>query len=91
MEYFAHGGNNGGYNMMSGWDGHAGYGPWGWLFMLVMMVLVVIGIVWVVKSLTRNSSAPKSDDPLDIFKSRYAKGEINKQQFEEIKKDIRSK
>jgi len=31
-----------------------------------------------------------SEDPIDILKKRYAKGEINKEDFEKMKKDLES-
>ncbi|MBD3289791.1 hypothetical protein GF337_13370 [candidate division KSB1 bacterium] len=43
-----------------------------------------------------NSSPPddnqskKEENPLDILKKRYAKGEITKEEFENMKKDLQS-
>lgn len=67
--------------------------------LLIVFVLVVIGIVlaviWVIRqnagsSMNRTSFTPNKshDDALDILKRRYASGEITKEQYEEMKKDI---
>jgi putative membrane protein len=55
-------------------------------------ILVVGGIVWlVVTQLQKGGGATGGsprETPLDILKARYAKGELTKEQFEEMKKDI---
>lgn len=60
----------------------------GFLFMILFAVL----FVWVVIALMKhNSDTPKTgegDTALRILKERYAKGEITKEQFESMKKDI---
>ncbi len=63
----------------------------GWL-MLVWMVLfwgaVIALIVWGVRRLTGCCGATSTRNPLDIAKERYAKGEISKEEFDRIKKDL---
>ena len=72
---------------------------WGWhgwgagLMILLMLVFWggIIGlIVWVVTRLTRQGthSGGEKQNPLDIARERYARGEINKEQFEQIRKDL---
>jgi putative membrane protein len=67
--------------------------------LLIVFVLVVIGIVlgviWIVRqnagfSMNKSSYSQHAsqNDALDILKRRYASGEITKDQFEEMKKDI---
>ena len=81
---------------MPGFGGTFGYSPFGWIVPLAFLGLLIGGIVLVVVSLARTSHAPsavqlpptRSEAPLDILKVRYARGEITKEQFNEIKKDL---
>jgi putative membrane protein len=69
------------YGMHWGW----GMG-FGWIFGLVFLIVVI----WlVVRAINQNSSPVQTGkSALDILKERYARGEINKEEFEEKKKDI---
>ena len=73
------------------------YGQMGWwmLFGSIWFILLLAGIialvVWGVKKATDQGSPGSSAgqrSPLDIAKERYAKGEISKEEFEQIKKDL---
>ena len=68
---------------------------WGWGGMIfqVLFWLVIIGlIIWGVKYITGQSrtsnSSSTGDSALDILKKRYAKGEIDREEFEQKKKDL---
>jgi len=73
-----------------------GYGGMGWVGIILMVafwVAVIVGIVflirWVVVSTSGGSHPGKSEDSaLDILRKRYARGEINKEEFEEKKRDL---
>ncbi len=75
------------------WD--VGAHGWGWVgigavHMLLFWALIILAIVVLVKYLSRNSSGYDRPQrtPLDILKERYARGEIDKQEFEEKKRDL---
>jgi putative membrane protein len=76
----------GGGNPMMGYNGWGGFG---WIFMIVFWVLIILGVVALVRYLGRSGQQEEHRTPLDILKERYARGEINKKEFEEKKKDIR--
>ena len=61
----------------------------GGLFMIVFWGGVIALIVWGIIKLTKRSESTTTQNALDIAKERYAKGEITREQFEHIKKDIR--
>lgn len=61
-----------------------------WLILLLGGIIALV--VWVVKKVTERGSSGSSvtggRSPLDIAKERYARGEISREQFEQIKKDL---
>jgi putative membrane protein len=75
---------------MMGWGGGMGW-PWP-IMMLIFWVAVIVGVVflvrWLTSSANRGRGGASEESALDILKKRYAKGEISKDEYEKIKKDI---
>ena len=72
-----------------GWG--PGYGLFGWLMMLLFWILIIVGAALIIRWLvteTGSRSAAAGDTTVDILKRRYAKGEITKDQFEAMKRDL---
>ena len=77
------------------WYWHEGMGWWmlfGGVWTVVFLGGVIALIVWGIKKLTERTGSKLDTsmkrNPLDIAKERYAKGEISKEQFEQLKKDL---
>ncbi|WP_105318399.1 SHOCT domain-containing protein [Thermus tenuipuniceus] len=78
MMAWAHAGY--GYGPHMGW----GWGWLGWLYPFLFLVLLVLGVYLVARAL-----APKQENrALEILKERYARGEIDKETFERMKRDL---
>ena len=60
----------------------------GTIWMILFWGVIIALIIWVVKRLTKNTDSNNKKNPLDIAKERYARGEITKEEFEEIKKTL---
>ena len=74
------------------WGGMEGVG-WGWLglgflHMALFWILVVLGIVVLAKWLAGSGPATSADRALEILKERYAKGELTREQYEQMKRDL---
>ncbi|MEK7609850.1 MAG: SHOCT domain-containing protein [Patescibacteria group bacterium] len=78
--------------------GYTNYGGWdtgnimGWfgggIMMIAFWILLIAFIVWIVREISGKHLRLNSSNALDILKERYAKGEINKEEFESKKKDL---
>jgi len=73
-----------GTGMMPGWSG-------GWL-MIAFWVLVLLGLIllikWLLLMTRRDREGYRRPDALEILKERYARGEIDQQEFMTKKKDL---
>ncbi len=68
-----------------------GWGGWGMGTMLILFVfggLVIVAIVLGIRWLITQGREVQTDSPLDTLKRRYARGEIDKDQFEAMKRDL---
>ncbi len=68
----------------------------GIIFMVALLALIVIAVVvltvWLIKHARNHQAAavagPAGGAALDILKARYARGEIDKVEYEEKRKDL---
>ncbi|MHB9031222.1 MAG: SHOCT domain-containing protein [Candidatus Latescibacterota bacterium] len=61
------------------------------LFMVIFWAAVIFLAFYLFKRYAQQpGGAPPPDTPLEIAKRRYAKGEIPREEFEQIKHDLQS-
>ena len=68
--------------------GYSWFGGWMIIFWIALVGLIVWGVVAWTRNRPPESSVGDKRSPLDIAKERYAKGEISKEEFEKIEKDL---
>lgn len=78
-----------GGGMMDGWGM---MGPVMWIFMLLLWGFAIFGLIcsvrWLVTRGKAGGEQGSPQTPLDILKARYAKGEIGKEEFARMKKEL---
>ena len=83
---------NGPYGMMGGWGGGGWFWPFHMIVPLVFFVLVIAAVVLLVRYAADWSDHParpgRRPPGLDILEERYARGEINRDEYLEKKRDI---
>lgn len=68
---------------------------WGWggmsigLFFLLIVGLIIYLVIESART-TKSESIPKEKTPLEILKRRYAMGEINKEEYDRIRNDLKA-
>jgi len=76
--------------MMGSW----GTGWFSMIFMLLFWGLIIAGLVFLIRWLIQStgdrdySGVSMGSNAMDILKERYAKGEINRDEFESMKKNL---
>ncbi len=72
-----------------------GWGPgFGWISMIVFWGLVILAIAALAKWLMQQSPggvSPRDKTPLEILQERYARGEINREEYEQKRQDLMSR
>ena len=58
-------------------------------FRFFVFAAIVVGIVFLVRGIGRRGWTGHSESPLEILERRYARGEITREQFEEMKQNLR--
>lgn len=69
-----------------------GYG-FGGIFMWLIFLALIGVVVYIFIIQARKSGGwrrPPQETPLDALKKRYAKGEISKEEFESLKRDLQN-
>lgn len=89
-------------NMMGNWGwGNSMMGGWGigfGIFNIIVWILIIIGIIYLIRALAggghrcghmgRHITDGDDNSAINILKERYAKGEIDKAEYEQKKKDL---
>jgi putative membrane protein len=74
------------WGMMDGWGG----GAFNMIIWPLVLAALVIGVIWFLRSPSHGSAGrqPRSSSALDILEERYARGEIDRDEFLQKKKEI---
>jgi putative membrane protein len=75
----------------SGWGmGGSGFMGLGFLFWLLILAAIIAAVVWVVRSQQGNRTRllERRSDSLQILEERYARGEIERDEYLQKKRDL---
>lgn len=84
---------------MMDWTGGHGWMGFGWIFMVLFWVLVLAGVLAILRWLFPGGNAGRDESrlrepgeprekPLDILKARYARGEIEQEEYERKRREL---
>jgi putative membrane protein len=68
---------------------HYGFGYGGMFMWIIFLIIIGLLIYFMVQAQkTKGRTLTQNESPLDILKKRYAKGEITKEEYQGMKKDL---
>ena len=93
LDILSQAGSGWGPGMMGGYGMGYGIGWFGMIITAVFWIAVIVGIVFLIRWLVVSTGAGgrearPEDSALEILRKRYARGDINKDEFEEKKRDL---
>ncbi|MBN2401368.1 MAG: SHOCT domain-containing protein [Spirochaetes bacterium] len=62
-------------------------GPFMLILWIAILLLIGFGVYYLVKN--KGANQDSNEMPLDILKKRYARGEITKKEYEQMKNDLK--
>lgn len=72
--------------MMHWMNGGGGYMWFGWIFWLILLGVIIWAVVTIInKSQMGTRNSQPGETAIDILKKRFAKGEITKEQYDQMK------
>ncbi len=71
------------------WGNQGCMGGFMWIFWIAIIVGIILLVKWIVQQ-NRSGGQQQGENSLEILKKRYARGEIDKDEFEQKKKDLLS-
>lgn len=85
-------GYNPGWGMMGGWGGYGyGYGLVHLAISVVILIAVAAFVVWLVRLVvgpSMHTAPPRRSPGLDVLEERYARGEVDREEFLQKKRDM---
>lgn len=71
------------------------WGSWGfgfghWIFWILSWGLIIFGVVALVRGISGNSGGSSPKSALDILEERYARGEIDREEFERMRRELKN-
>ena len=80
-------GSQQGWGHMMGPGGYGYGGMFMWLIWIIIGGLIIYSIIYLSKS-DKNPKDSSTERPIEILKRRYARGEIDKEEYDRLKKEL---
>jgi putative membrane protein len=64
-------------------------GGWSWFWFALLVLVIVLLVVWITRRSGPTDGGGGGDDALRILEERFARGEIDREEFEERRRTLR--